>query len=253
MAVCQPTVPALAAVALMAEQNNPAQPPTMTLMAGPIDTRIQPTEVNNLATSKPIEWFERNVISTVPLRYRGAMRKVYPGFLQISAFMSMNIGRHVNAFLEYYSHLVRPDEEKADAIRVFYEEYCAIIELPLSLYLQTVKNVFQEHQLARGVLQVNEQLVDCSKIKHTALFTIEGERDDILFNRADASRPGFVFGHSPVHEKAPCADGSWPLWCFQSLSLGKRNLSNGARLHSQLPRMISLCAIPIAADRSSAA
>lgn len=179
VAVCQPTVPALAAVALMAEHDNPAQPTTMTLMAGPIDTRVQPTEVNELATSKPIEWFERNVINTVPLRYRGARRKVYPGFLQISAFMSMNLGRHVNSFIEYYSHLVRPDNEKAEAIRVFYEEYFAMMDLPAEFYLQTVQKVFQEHQLARGVLEVNGQLVDCGKIKKTALFTIEGERDDI--------------------------------------------------------------------------
>jgi polyhydroxyalkanoate depolymerase len=179
VAVCQPTVPALAAVALMAEDNNPAQPTTMTLLAGPIDTRIQPTEVNILATSKPIEWFENNVITTVPLRYRGAMRKVYPGFLQISAFMAMNIGRHVNSFVEYYAERVRPNDEKAESIRVFYEEYFAMMDLPAEFYIQTVKNVFQEHQLARGVLHVNDRLVDCSKIKKTALFTIEGERDDI--------------------------------------------------------------------------
>ncbi len=179
VAVCQPTVPALAAVALMAEDDNPAQPITMTLMAGPIDTRIQPTEVNDLATSNPIEWFERNVINTVPLRYRGARRKVYPGFLQISAFMSMNMGRHVNQFFEYYANLVRPDHEKAESIREFYEEYFAMTDLPAEFYLQTVQKVFQEHQLARGVLEVNGRLVDCSKIKKTALFTIEGERDDI--------------------------------------------------------------------------
>lgn len=179
VAVCQPTVPALAAVALMAEDNNPAQPVTMTLMAGPIDTRIQPTEVNNLAMSKPIEWFERNVINTVPLRYRGAMRKVYPGFLQISAFMAMNIGRHVNSFVEYYAHRIRPDDEKAEAIRVFYEEYFAMMDLPAEFYLQTVKNVFQEFHLARGIMRVNDRLVDCGKIRKTALFTIEGERDDI--------------------------------------------------------------------------
>lgn len=179
VAVCQPTVPALAAVALMAEDDNPAQPITMTLMAGPIDTRIQPTEVNDLATSNPIEWFERNVINTVPLRYRGARRAVYPGFLQISAFMSMNPGRHVNQFFEYYAHLIRPDNEKAEAIRVFYEEYFAMMDLPAEFYLQTVQKVFQEHQLARGVLEVNGRLVDCGKIKKTALFTIEGERDDI--------------------------------------------------------------------------
>lgn len=179
LAVCQPTVPALAAVALMAEAKNPCQPTTMTLMAGPIDTRVQPTEVNELATSKPIEWFERNLISTVPLRYRGAMRKVYPGFLQISAFMAMNMGRHVNSFIEYYSHIVRPEPDKAEAIREFYEEYFAMMDLPAEFYLQTVKNVFQEHHLARGVMHVNGQPVDCGKIRNTALFTIEGERDDI--------------------------------------------------------------------------
>jgi polyhydroxyalkanoate depolymerase len=179
MAVCQPTVPALIAVAMMAEDNNPAQPATLTLMAGPIDTRINPTEVNNLATTHSIEWFEKAVIGTVPMRYRGAMRKVYPGFLQISAFMSMNVGRHLHSIIEMYANIVRADHEKADATREFYEEYFAMMDLSGDFYLQTVQRVFQEHQLAKGIMTFHGRTVDLTKIRRTALLTVEGEKDDI--------------------------------------------------------------------------
>ncbi len=177
--VCQPTVPVLIAAAIMAEDRNIAQPATMTLMAGPIDTRINPTEVNNLAMSKPLSWFRKNVIGYVPLRYRGACRRVYPGFLQISAFMSMNMGRHVSSFFEMYANTIRRDHEKAGATREFYEEYFAMMDLSADFYLETVQRVFQEHHLPRGVMQYKGRTVDPSKIKQTALFTIEGERDDI--------------------------------------------------------------------------
>ena len=179
LAVCQPTVPVLVAAAVMAEDGNKAQPATMTLMAGPIDTRINPTEVNHLARSKPLSWFEKNVIGYVPLRYRGACRRVYPGFLQISAFMSMNMGRHLSSFIEMYANLIRRENEKADATREFYEEYFAMMDLPADFYLETVQRVFQEHHLPRGVMQYKGRNVDPSKIKKTGLFTIEGERDDI--------------------------------------------------------------------------
>ena len=179
MAICQPCVAALSAVALMSEDEHPATPASLTLMAGPLDCRISPTEVNKLAMTKPIEWFEKNLISTVPWRYRGAGRRVYPGFVQLTAFMSMNRDRHVNAFREYYTHLVEQEHEKASVTRAFYEEYMAVADLPAEFYLETVKLVFQEYALPRGELVLNGRRVDPSAIRRTALVTIEGERDDI--------------------------------------------------------------------------
>lgn len=178
-AVCQPTVPALMAVALMAEDKNPAQPPTMTLMAGPIDTRVSPGAINKMATSKTIEWFRDNVISFVPLRFPGRMRKVYPGFLQISGFMIMNIGRHVNSLTEMYANEVRGETVKADTTREFYEEYFAMMDIPAEFYLQTIEKVFIDHHLPRGIMEWRGRLINPAKIKRTALFTIEGELDDL--------------------------------------------------------------------------
>ena len=179
VAVCQPTVPTLAAVAIMAEDGHPNQPRTMTLMAGPIDCRINPTEVNRLATGKPIEWFEKNLIGVVPLRYKGALRRVYPGFLQISAFMSMNLERHKESFRRMYSHYVEGDTAQAHGIKEFYEEYLAMMDLPAEFYLQTVRKVFQEYHLPQGKLEYRGRLVNPGAIRRTALFTVEGERDDI--------------------------------------------------------------------------
>ena len=177
--VCQPCVAVLAAAAIMAEDADPAQPRSMTLMAGPIDTRVNPTEVNRLATSRPIEWFERNLIGIVPLRYAGALRRVYPGFVQLAAFMSMNLDRHVKAQIDLFCHLANGDDEKAAAIRAFYDEYCAVMDLPAEFYLQTVRTVFQEHALPLGKFEWRGRRVDPSAIRRTALFTVEGERDDI--------------------------------------------------------------------------
>jgi polyhydroxyalkanoate depolymerase len=179
VAVCQPCVQALAAVAVMAEQGNAAQPASMTLMAGPVDTRINPTEVNKLATGKPIGWFERNLIARVPWRYPGAGRRVYPGFIQLSAFMAMNMNRHIKAHTDLYEHLVNGDVEKAKAITKFYDEYFAVLDLPAEFYLETVLWVFQEARLAAGTLTYQGQRIDCGAIKKTALLTVEGERDDI--------------------------------------------------------------------------
>jgi poly(3-hydroxybutyrate) depolymerase len=179
MAVCQPCVSALAAAALMAEDQHPDAPASLTLMAGPIDCRVSPTEVNKLASSKPIEWFEKHLITHVPLRHRGAGRRVYPGFVQLSAFMSMNRERHVNAFRDYYLHVVDGDFEKAEVTRSFYEEYLAVLDLAAEFYLETVQQVFQEHALARGELKFRGRRVDPAAIRRTALVTIEGERDDI--------------------------------------------------------------------------
>jgi poly(3-hydroxybutyrate) depolymerase len=179
VAVCQPTVPTLAAVAVMAEDKHPHQPRSMTLMAGPIDCRINPTELNNLATAKPMEWFENKLIGVVPLRYKGALRRVYPGFLQISAFMSMNLDRHKESFRKMYGHYVEGDTVKAHGIKEFYDEYLAMMDLPAEFYLQTVRKVFQEYHLPRGVLEYRGRLVKPEAIRRTALFTVEGERDDI--------------------------------------------------------------------------
>jgi polyhydroxyalkanoate depolymerase len=177
--VCQPCNALMCAVALLAQNNSAAQPPSLTLMAGPVDTRINPTQVNELADEHPIQWFEKNLISTVPARYRGAHRRVYPGFLQLSSFMAMNIPRHVRAHLDLYEHVVAAEEAKAETTRTFYDEYFAVFDLPAEFYLETVQRVFQEHHLARGIFEWRGQKVDPSKIRKTAMLTVEGERDDI--------------------------------------------------------------------------
>ena len=179
VAVCQPCVAALAATAIMAEDDNPAQPRSLTLMAGPVDCRVNPTGVNTLATSKPIEWFEKNLISHVPLPHAGHMRRVYPGFVQLSAFLSMNLDRHKQSFKDLYQHLVDGDLEKANVIRVFYDEYLAVNDLPAEFYLETVEKVFQTYDLPLGKLTYRGRIVNPAAIRRTALMTVEGERDDI--------------------------------------------------------------------------
>ena len=179
IAVCQPCVSALAAVAIMSEDRHPATPASLTLMAGPIDCRISPTEVNKLATSQPITWFEKNLISHVPWRHGGGGRRVYPGFVQLSAFISMNKDRHVNAFKDYYQHLVEDEFDKAEVTRTFYEEYMAVADLSADFYLETVSLVFQQYALPKGELMFKGRRVDPAAIRRTALVTIEGERDDI--------------------------------------------------------------------------
>jgi polyhydroxyalkanoate depolymerase len=179
LAVCQPCVQALAAVALMSEDESPAVPHSMTLMAGPIDTRVDPTAVNELATSRPIEWFEQKLISRVPFPLPGSGRKVYPGFVQLFAFMSMNVDKHANAHREIYRHLAGGRLDEARAISAFYDEYFAVLDLPAEFYIETVRMVFQEALLAKGELTYRGRKVDPGAIRRTALLTIEGERDDI--------------------------------------------------------------------------
>jgi polyhydroxyalkanoate depolymerase len=179
VAVCQPAVQALAAAALMAETKNAATPASMTLMAGPVDTSVNPTKVNELATSKPIAWFEDNLIATVPDRHAGAGRRVYPGFVQLSAFLSMNAGRHVSSHSELFWNIVCNETDKAEQIRVFYDEYFAILDLAAEFYLETVKTVFQDNDLARNELKYRGRPLDMRTIRRTALMTVEGERDDI--------------------------------------------------------------------------
>ncbi len=179
VAVCPPCAAALAATALMAEDDHPATPLSLTLMAGPIDCRLNPTAVNTLATSKPIEWFEKNLIATVPMRYPGGFRRVYPGFVQLMAFMNMNLERHMNSFREYHDQIAAGEAEKARAKRTFYEEYLAVADLPADFYLETVERVFQTYDLARGALEWRGRRVNPAAIRRTALLTVEGEKDDI--------------------------------------------------------------------------
>jgi poly(3-hydroxybutyrate) depolymerase len=179
LAVCQPTVGVLAAVALLAKARSPAQPASMTLMAGPIDTRLNPTKVNALANSKPIKWFEDNLIATVPARYAGAGRRVYPGFMQLTAFISMNMDRHAKAWAAQYDNLYAGDTEKAAVHSKFYNEYLAVMDLDAAFYLQTVRKIFQDHELPRGVMQYRGETIDLGLIRRTAMLTVEGELDDI--------------------------------------------------------------------------
>jgi polyhydroxyalkanoate depolymerase len=172
-------VQVLAAVALLAEDGSPLQPASMTLMAGPIDARINPTKVNELAVSKPIGWFQRNLIATVPRHYAGAGRRVYPGFVQLAAFMSMNIDRHVKAHVDMYRLLAEGDRESAGILKAFYDEYFAVLDLDADFYLETVQRVFQQYHLAQGTLEWHGRRVNPAAIRQTALLTIEGERDDI--------------------------------------------------------------------------
>jgi poly(3-hydroxybutyrate) depolymerase len=179
LAVCQPAVPAFAATALMAADKNPYRPKTLTMMGGPIDTRNAPTAVNTLATQRPFAWFENNVIATVPMIYPGAGRKVYPGFLQLAGFMTMNLGSHLISHWEMFKHLVVGDEEGADATRKFYDEYRSVCDMTAEFYLQTVDVVFQNHLLPKGEMEHRGRPVDPKAIRDTALLAIEGERDDI--------------------------------------------------------------------------
>jgi polyhydroxyalkanoate depolymerase len=179
VAVCQPCAALLATVAVMAQTDHPCQPRSMTLMAGPVDTRVNPTAVNELATGHPLDWFEKNLITTVPGRYAGAYRRVYPGFLQLAAFMSMNLPRHVRAHLDLFEHIRKGEYDKAEANKKFYDEYFSVSDLPAEFYLETVQKVFQEFQLPRGVFEYRGMRVKPAAIKKTALLTIEGERDDI--------------------------------------------------------------------------
>lgn len=185
IAVCQPAVPVLATVSLMASDKDPNQPMSMTLMGGPIDTRVSKTEVTQLAETRPLRWFEQSVIYNVPLYYPGAHRRVYPGFLQLSGFMSMNLDRHVGSYMQFYHHLVKGDGESAASHRTFYNEYLSVMDIPAEFYLQTVKTVFQEHALPRGTMKWRDPYTDKlhdvrpQDIERTALLTIEGELDDI--------------------------------------------------------------------------
>ncbi len=179
LAVCQPSVPCYAAACVMSADKNPCRPKTLTMMGGPIDTREAPTAVNTLATERPHSWFEQNVIATIPATYPGAGRKVYPGFLQLTGFMTMNLGSHMMSHYEMFKHLVQGDDDSANATKDFYEEYRSVCDMTAEFYLQTIDVVFQSHALPMGTMTHRGRPVDPAAITDIAILAIEGERDDI--------------------------------------------------------------------------
>jgi polyhydroxyalkanoate depolymerase len=201
LAVCQPCVATLAATGVMAEAGHRAQPRSVTLMAGPVDTRVNPTAVNALATSRPLDWFERNVIATVPPRHRGVLRRVYPGFVRLTTFMSMDPDRHVSTLRRMFEQLLAGDEVRAAVIRDFYAEYFAVLDLAAELYLETVRVVFQEHALARSRLEWRGRPVDPRAIAWTALLTVEGENDTICAVGQTAAAHDLCGGIKPFHKR----------------------------------------------------
>jgi poly(3-hydroxybutyrate) depolymerase len=206
ISVCQPTVPVLAAVSLMADAGEKVKPKSMIMMGGPIDARNSPTAVNNLAMRKPYSWFKANVIERVPPKYPGAMRQVYPGFLQHMGFVAMNPSRHADAHWDFYDHLVQGDGDPAQAHRRFYDEYNAVLDMPAEYYLDTIKTVFQDFALPKGRMFVRDRLVRPQAISQTALMTIEGELDDISGNGQTEAAHGLCTGipaNKHAHYLAP--------------------------------------------------
>jgi poly(3-hydroxybutyrate) depolymerase len=179
VAVCQPSVPAFAATAVMGRNQHPCRPASLTMMGGPIDTRASPTSVNDVARERPLAWFRNHVIATVPLSYPGAGRKVYPGFLQLAGFIAMNLGQHLNSHYQYFHHLIEGDNDSATAHKTFYDEYLSCCDMTAEFYLQTVEEVFKAHALANGTFVHRGKAIDPGAITDTALLAVEGERDDI--------------------------------------------------------------------------
>ena len=228
LGVCQPSVPVLAAVAVMEGRDDPYVPSTMTLMGGPIDTRVAPTGVNDLAMSKGIDWFRNNVIMTVPFPHPGFMRRVYPGFLQLTGFMSMNLDRHMTAHRDFFQHLVDGDGDNAEKHRDFYDEYLAVMDLTSEFYLQTVETVFIEHALPMGTMMHGSTKVDCSKIRRTALLTVEGEKDDIT-GRGQTKAAHALCTNLPDDMKAH----------YEQPRVGHYGVFNGSRWRAEIaPRVL---------------
>ena len=235
VAVCQPTVSALIATSVMAQDKSNIQPASLTLMAGPIDCRISPTKVNELATEKPIEWFRTNMIGVVPNKCEGAGRRVYPGFLQLCAFMSMNVDRHTKSFVEMFQHRIAGDAEKADAIKEFYKEYLAVMDMSADFYLETVEQVFQRCLLPQGLMKHRGRVVEPRAIKKTFLLTVEGERDDICAVGQNSRRAGPLLGPQALHEDPPPAGRRRPLRRIQRQTLGVAGLPGSAQPHPVKP------------------
>jgi poly(3-hydroxybutyrate) depolymerase len=227
MAVCQPSVPVIAAIARMEAENDPNVPRSMTLMGGPIDTRRAPTAVNQIAQERGIEWFRRNCIVRVPFAYPGAMREVYPGFMQLSGFMAMNMDRHISAHYEMYDHLVKGDGDSAEKHREFYDEYLAVMDLTAEFYLQTVDKVFCKHQLPKGEMMHRGKPVDLTAIRRVALMTVEGEKDDI-------SGVGQTYAAQDLCVNIPDAKRAH----YLQLGVGHYGVFNGSRFRSEIaPRI----------------
>jgi len=227
VAVCQPAPAVIAAVSLMAAHNDPAQPRSMTLMGGPVDTRAAPTVVTKLAQEHSIDWFERHVTATVPPWHPGAFRRVYPGFLQLAAFISMNPDRHIAAHRKMFDHLVQGDEDSAAAHRRFYDEYLAVMDVPASYYLQTVETFFQKHDLAESRMTVRGDRVVPAAIQRTALMTVEGELDDI-------SAPGQTIAAQTICSGIPSDRRTQ----YLQLGVGHYGIFNGRKWrHDILPRI----------------
>ena len=227
LAVCQPAVPVLAATALMAADKDPFAPASITLIGGPIDTRCAPTEVNAFAKRHSLDWFRRNVIHAVPFGSAGFMRRVYPGFLQLAGFMAMNLDRHMQAHWDMFLHLVDGDGESLAYKRAFYKEYKAVMDMSAEYYLQTISTVFQDHLLPRGLMISRDRPVDCAAIERTALFTIEGERDDISgVGQTRAAHD--LCRHLPERKKQH----------WEQPGVGHYGLFNGSRFRSEIaPRI----------------
>lgn len=227
IAVCQPSVPVLAAVSIMEQNDDPYAPPSMVLMGGPIDTRISPTAVNKLAADKGIEWFERNVIMQVPFPHPGFMRSVYPGFLQLGGFMSMNLDRHMTAHHDFYRHLIKGDGDSAEKHRDFYDEYLAVMDLTSEFYLQTVETVFIDHALPRGEMMHRDRRVDPSAIRRVALLTVEGELDDIT-GMGQTQAAHTLCSNIPADSRAD----------YVQQGVGHYGVFNGSRFRSEIaPRI----------------
>ena len=230
MSVCQPTVPVLAAVSLMAADNDPAVPKAMIMMGGPIDTRRNPTAVNDFAAGRPHSWFVDQVIMRVPMNYPGFMRKVYPGFLQHASFLAMNPDRHAESHQQFYNHLIRGDGESAEAHRKFYDEYNAVLDMPAEYYLETIKVVFQEFQLPKGKWAVRGKPVRPEAIRKTALFTIEGELDDISGNGQTEAAQTLCRNIPSDKRKPPDGQGRRPLRHIQRPQVPRNGLSADPQL-----------------------
>ncbi|WP_309612111.1 polyhydroxyalkanoate depolymerase [Sphingomonas sp.] len=227
LAVCQPSVPALAATAVMNADKHPSRPLTLTMMGGPVDTREAPTAVNTLATQRPHSWFQRNVIATIPMMYPGAGRKVYPGFLQLAGFMTMNLGSHMVSHFELFKHLVEGDDENADSTRAFYDEYRSVCDMTAEFYLQTIDVVFQKHALPKGEMLHRGRLVDVGAIKDTALLAIEGERDDISGVGQTKAALGLAKKLPPAKKKYLLAEG-----------VGHYGIFNGRKWREQIAPVV---------------
>ena len=228
VAICQPSVSALAAAAVMSEQDHPARPATLTLMAGPIDTRILPTRVNAFAKSKPIKWFEENLINYVPLQCKGAFRQVYPGFVQLTAFVSMNLERHIKQHIDLAQHLAKGETEKAELIKTFYDEYFAVMDLPAEFYIETVRDVFQEHLLPQGKLMHRGRTGEPGRDQ--AHGPDDGRRREgrYLLDRPDAGRAGPLHRRARLSPRAPHAGRRRPLRRVLGKTLEQRDLSAAA-------------------------